>query len=221
MQHHVDKEISDRNSQPLLLLPDRAQNSVQNDSQFDEDECSKIFEPTPRMAGSAGPTQPSNIALLKYFFKLAIPMIISNFAGFLMMPINAALAGRYEDSKALAAVGLGNVYSFIFVISIVSGLNSGQDTLTSQAFGSGNHRLCGVFLNRGALILLTFFIPLAVLPVIFAERIFLFLGQDATVSQLAHSYLQYFLPGLLFFSLFDLLESFLAAMRITFVPMVA
>ena len=110
--------------------------------------------------------------MLKYFARLAVPIVLSNFSGLLMLAINSVFAGR-NDATALAAVGLGNVCSFIFVISIVTGLNSGQETLTSQAFGSGNLPLCGLYLNRGALIILVFFVPLALLPGIFAERIFL------------------------------------------------
>lgn len=159
--------------------------------------------------------------MLKYFFKLSMPMILSNFTGYLILPINSAMAGRFEDSKALAAVGLGNVCSFIFIISIVTGLNSGQETLTSQAFGSCNYRLCGIYLNRGAIVLLLFFVPLALVPATCAERIFLILGQDEEVSRLAHRYIAWFTPGLLFYSLFDLLKRFLAAMRITFWPMIA
>ena len=76
----------------------------------------------------------------------------------------------------LAAVGVGNVCCFIFVISIMTGLNSAQETLTSQAFGSQNLQLCGAYLNRGRLILTAFFVLLALLPGIFAERILLLLG---------------------------------------------
>lgn len=121
----------------------------------------------------------------------------------------------------MAAVGVGNVCCFIFVISILTGLNSAQETLTSQAFGSGNLKLCGVYLNRGRLILTAFFLPLALLPAAFAESILLSLGQDAAVSHLAHGYIQMFVPGLFFYGQFDLLKRFLAAMRVTFLPMLA
>ena len=92
-----------------------------------------VFEEDMLKMGVAGGSghEPSNKAMLKYFFRLSMPMILSNFTGYLILPINSALAGRYEDPKALAAVGLGNVCSFIFIISIITGLNSGQETLTS------------------------------------------------------------------------------------------
>jgi len=164
--------------------------------------------------------EPTDGKLLKYFAKLAMPIVISNFSGLLMLAINSVFAGR-NDPTALAAVGLGNVCSFIFVISIVTGLNSGQETLTSQAFGSGNLPLCGLYLNRGALIILVFFVPIALVPGIFAERIFLSLSQDPEVSRLSQGYIRAFLPGLICYGYFDLIKRFLAAMRNTCVPMVA
>ena len=165
--------------------------------------------------------QPATGTILKIWLKVALPAVTSNVTGFLCLLINSAFAGQLNDPSKLAAVGVGNVCCFIFVISIMTGLNSAQETLTSQAFGSGNEKICGVYLNRGRLILIAFFIPLALLPGIFAEQILLALGQDAMVSHLAHGYIQLFLPGLFFFGQFDLLKRFLAAMRITFVPMIA
>ena len=131
--------------------------------------------------------------------KLALPAVTSNVAGFFCLVTNSIVAGQMEDSAKLAAVGVGNVCCFIFVISILTGLNSGQETLTSQAFGNGNVRLCGLYLNRGSLILTAFFLPLALLPGLYAESILLALGQDAEVCRNAHEYIQLFLPGLFFF----------------------
>ena len=85
------------------------------------------------------------------------------------------------------------------------GLNAGQDTLTSQAFGNGNLKLCGVYLNRGAFILTLVFIPLALIPSLRAEQILIQLGQDKEVSHLAQGYILYFLPGLYCLGMFDLL----------------
>ena len=69
--------------------------------------------------------------MAKCFFSLAVPAITSNVAGFLCLMVNSAYAAQLDDPVYLAAVGIGNVCSFIFVISILTGLNSAQDTLTS------------------------------------------------------------------------------------------
>ena len=95
---------------------------------------------------------------------------------FFMILTNAAFAGRLGNPAMLAAVGIGNVTCMIFLITMFMGLNAAQDTLTSQAFGSGNLKLCGSYLNRGLTINFIVFMPLALGPAIFGEEILVFLG---------------------------------------------
>jgi len=56
-------------------------------------------------------------------------------------------AAHSDNEELVAAVGLGNVIINCFVISIFWSLNSSIDTLASQAYGAGNLKLCGVYLN--------------------------------------------------------------------------
>ena len=137
------------------------------------------------------------------------------------LTINAVFAGRMNDPVLLATMGLSNVIFFMMVLSLMIGINSAQETLTSQAFGFGNKSLCGVYLNRGRLILTLFFIPLAVVPMAFGENILLALGQDPEVAKLTQIQLYYQMPAMFFYGHYDLYKRWLACMRITFVPMVA
>ena len=59
--------------------------------------------------------------------------------------------------------------------SILIGLNGAQETLVSQAYGMKELELCGRYLNRGFMLLVVFFIPLAVL-LIFVEDILVATG---------------------------------------------
>ena len=93
-------------------------------------------------------------------------------------------AGTLKDPINLAATGLAGTFGAIMVLSLMLGLNSAQETLTSQAFGAGNLRLCGVYLNRGHFILTAFFTPVAIVSICFAENIFLLVGQDPEVARL-------------------------------------
>ena len=104
---------------------------------------------------------------------------------------------------------------------MMRGLNAAQETLTSQAYGSGNLRLCGLYLNRGRFILTTFFIIFAILPSMFAEQIFLALKQDPEVSRLTQTQILVTLPSVFFYAQFDLYKKWLACQRITFVPLIA
>mmetsp|Transcript_19650 Transcript_19650/g.23293 ORF Transcript_19650/g.23293 Transcript_19650/m.23293 type:complete len:83 (-) Transcript_19650:1132-1380(-) len=78
-------------------------------------------------------------------------------------------AGRMNDAVNVAVVGLATSFTAIMMLAILIGLNTAQESLTSQSFGAGNLRLCGLYLNRGSFILIAFFVPLAVLPAMFSE----------------------------------------------------
>ena len=90
--------------------------------------------------------------------------------------VNAIFAGQMNDPTKLAVVGLANVFIEVLILSMMVGLNTGIETLTSQGFGHGNLRLCGLYLNRGAFILTAFFLIFTIVPSIFSTEIFLALG---------------------------------------------
>ena len=67
----------------------------------------------------------------------------------------------------------------------------------SQAFGAGQLKLCGAYLNRGRLINTVIFIPLAFL-LCFSKPFLTNIGQDPEVSAHAASYVIVNLPGVYF-----------------------
>ena len=103
------------------------------------------------------------------FARLAIPNILTNILGYMSIVTVTAYAGHMDDSINVAAMGLAGTFSRMTLFSLYVGLNAAQETLTSQAFGAGNKRLCGIYLNRGICILTILFIILATMPFFFAE----------------------------------------------------
>ena len=114
--------------------------------------------------------------MAKTFAKLAIPSIITGFLSFLCNVTMVFFAAHMPDSINVAVVGLASSMCAVMMLSLLIGINTAQETLTSAAFGAGNLRQCGLYLNRGALIMSTLFLPLAVVPAIFAEPILLACG---------------------------------------------
>lgn len=51
--------------------------------------------------------------------------------------------------------------------------------------------MCGVYLNRGRLILTLFLIPLAFIPLNFGESILIAVGQDPEVAKMTQTQLWY------------------------------
>ena len=75
-----------------------------------------------------------------------------------------------DNPEILAAVGVGATITNLLVLSFLLGLNGAQEYLTSQAFGNGQLELCGVYLNRGRVILLAFAVPIVLLVFLFGEE---------------------------------------------------
>jgi len=97
---------------------------------------------------------------------------------------NGIWAGSLGDPTMLAAVGLAGATIQILVMYPVNTFAYGQDNFSGQAFGAGDLQLCGLWLNRGFLVLTCLFVPIAFIPAFFAEDMFLAIGQNPTVAKL-------------------------------------
>ena len=69
--------------------------------------------------------------MFKVFLKIALPSIFTNIMGFATVVTNGVFAGRMNDPVKLAVVGLSGVCCSLMVQSIMVGLSSAQETLTS------------------------------------------------------------------------------------------
>ena len=97
-------------------------------------------------------TQPTTCKLYKIFLKLAVPAVLTTVLFCLCNVILVIFAGMLDDPIYVAVVGLTWTSVHTLAYSVIIGLNSAQETLTSQAYGSGNVQLCGLYLNRGMVI---------------------------------------------------------------------
>ena len=101
--------------------------------------------------------------------------------------LNLVFAGHLGDPVFVAAAGLGNMYANITCLLVIYGLNSAIATLCSQAYGSGNMRKCGIYLNKGRVSILIFFIPM--FGVMFlCESFLLLLRMDPETARQAQIY---------------------------------
>eukprot|EP00928_Gymnodinium_smaydae_P061579 TRINITY_DN45623_c0_g1_i1.p1 TRINITY_DN45623_c0_g1~~TRINITY_DN45623_c0_g1_i1.p1 ORF type:complete len:485 (+),score=41.45 TRINITY_DN45623_c0_g1_i1:128-1456(+) len=106
------------------------------------------------------------------------------------------MVGRLNDTNALAALALCNVFCNISGFSWIQGLTTAISTLSSQAWGAGSHRAVGENLQRGVLISLTFAaLPLCVLWLSSASLLDI-LGQSHEVADLVGLYTVIRSPGI-------------------------
>ena len=89
--------------------------------------------------------------------------------------INIVYAGRFGDSAKLAGVGLGTTFLNIICLIPLKGINSAQDVFTTKAYGEGNLKMCGHYLNRGRIIT-TLLFTVMVIILYFSKGILLHIG---------------------------------------------
>lgn len=70
------------------------------------------------------------------------------------------------------------------------------------------------------MILIAFYVPLALIFVFFSETLLMKIGQDPTVSSEANVYILLTMPGMFFAGQSDLTRRWLQAMRFTLMPMI-
>lgn len=138
----------------------------------------------------------------------AIPASIGSLFSFLQETINLIFIGHKNDPILVAAVGSGNVIIMCCGIGMFYGLNSGLETLVSQAYGAKNMHLCGVYLQRGRICLTMLFIPILIVFA-FSGTILKSLGQNPLVAESAQLYILSSIAGIYLMGLHDLQRKFL------------
>jgi MATE family multidrug resistance protein len=134
---------------------------------------------------------------------LVIPTSLCQMVNILVEVMNLIFIGHLNDASMLAGVGMGNMTQNLCGLSIILGFNSTIDTLVSQSAGTGEIKMCGVYLNRGRFVMTVIFVPILFI-IMNTENMLIFIGQDPIVSKHAQTYVMAFLPGLYIQGLADL-----------------
>lgn len=119
----------------------------------------------------------------------------------------------------MAGFGLAVGCMGILGYSVLQAVNCAQETLTSQAYGSGDLKLCGTYLNRGRMVLLAVSTPFCLL-FYFSEQIFLLLKQDPVVAYYAGCYIRVQIISLFFSGQYDINKKFLIQMQMPWAALV-
>lgn len=114
------------------------------------------------------------------------------------------------DIERLDGVGLGNMWGNFVGVSLGWGLAGGLDTLCSQANGSKQYEMVGIWLQRGIAVLTVAFIPM-IFAITYTAEVLMIMGIEQKIANYAYNYLSAVLPGLYFFLCFDFYRRFLQA----------
>ena len=121
--------------------------------------------------------------------------------------INAIVLGHQENEKMLAGLGLGSLTIGICALSIGSNCNSAVGTFISNAHGQNEPRQCQVYRNKAIFTVSVLYLILLI-PLLFINRIYEAMGQDAEMAAYATEYVHYTIPFIYFYYISQVYQSF-------------
>jgi len=70
-------------------------------------------------------------------------------------------AGKLEDTKILAAIGMVSNINIMFPVTLTFGTSRALSTFVSQSYGSGNFKNCAELSNKHMILITLIFVPLS------------------------------------------------------------
>ncbi|KAF0683428.1 Aste57867_24552 [Aphanomyces stellatus] len=149
-------------------------------------------------------------------YRLAYPVVMTYVLELTPGLISLVLVGQMaaEDTKRFVdAAALSVMYLNLTALSVGIGLATAMDTLCAQAYGAGNIRHIGLYLQTGMVVLGAAFVPIF-LANFFCAEILVFLNQPEDVAALSGSFSRVLAFGLPFLYAYELLKKVLQAQNI-------
>ena len=162
---------------------------------------------------------PSNGSIYWLFLQQGACNVTTQFMSYVPLLYNTIMVGHMGNVKKLDGVGLSSSFLCMFIGSIMLGLNRAQDHLTSTAFGVGDLRLCGVYLNRGRAIFFAVMVPLLIFFYFISEHLIRLVTDDDEVVAYGMLYFRGMLIPQFLGGNIDLQKKWLLRMRIVHIPM--
>ncbi len=147
---------------------------------------------------------------LRVQVRLAAPVALVQVGLMAMSVVDSMFMGRVSAVQ-FAATTIGHAWAFLWLALGFGTLNA-LDPVASQAYGARDHDALARALQRGLFLALVLTLPLAV-PVLFAERVFVLLGQPEAVVPVAAGYARVTILGFPFFLAFVAQRTVLQAMH--------
>ncbi|KAL9330546.1 hypothetical protein ACSQ67_000156 [Phaseolus vulgaris] len=145
----------------------------------------------------------------KKLWRLAGPAILTSVFQYSLGALTQTFAGQVGDLD-LAAVSVENSVVAGLAFGVMLGMGSALETLCGQAFGAGQTRMLGVYMQRSWVIL--FITALLMLPIyVWSPPILVLLGQTSQISTAAGKFAVWMIPQLFAYALNFPIQKFLQA----------
>lgn len=147
----------------------------------------------------------------------SIPMILTNMSYYAITLVSVMFAGHLGDTE-LAGATLGNSWSSVTGIALVTGLSGALETFCGQGFGAKLYRMLGIHL-QSSIITITFFSIIISILWYFSEEVLILLHQEPNVAKMAAIYVRYLIPGIFAYGFIQCTLRFLQTQSVV-VPLV-
>lgn len=147
----------------------------------------------------------------KRLWKIAGPAIFTSICQYSLGALTQTFAGQLSELD-LAAVSVENSVIAGLAFGVMLGMGSALETLCGQAYGAGQFRMLGVYMQRSWVILLT--TACLMIPIyVFSPPILEFAGETTEISHAAGKFALWMLPQLFAYALNFPIQKFLQAQR--------
>ncbi len=156
---------------------------------------------------------------LSKLISLALPNTFTTLLWDTQSMISLYFLGLLRNVTYLDAYSLASSWACIFAFSVIIGLSSGLDTLVSQSFGRGDHKICGTHLVRGLIVVSLAAIPCYVL-VYLSGPLLRLIGVNPALATYCHECAIGLIPTIALYIPHIMLEKFMLGQKIATPPMV-
>jgi multidrug resistance protein, MATE family len=212
--------MADDDSKPRPWLPRIFSRSSTHKGQSTPDERTSLLPPTPHEEWSTGETyefddeNASKYQLILQEFwillKGSLPVVLAYALQNSLQTISVLIVGRLSP-EALATAAFSYMFAMATGWLVALGGTTAIDTLASASFtGSKNRHDLGIILQRSFVVLLLFYIPIAIMWIC-SEPIFKALGQEDYIARNSARFLSVLAPGGIGYIYFEATKKYLQA----------
>ncbi|VBB75017.1 Putative transporter protein similar to C11D3.06 of Schizosaccharomyces pombe [Podospora comata] len=145
--------------------------------------------------------------------RTSLPVILAYILQNSLQTVSVLIVGRLSP-EALATAAFSYMFAMATAWLVALGGTTALDTLASSSFtGSSNKHDLGVLLQRGLVILTSFYAVVAIIWA-FSEHLFRALGQEEFICVQSSKFLRYLIPGGLGYVWFEAMKKYLQAQEI-------
>ncbi|KAF3447413.1 hypothetical protein FNV43_RR12599 [Rhamnella rubrinervis] len=125
---------------------------------------------------------------------IAAPMVAVTVMQYMLQFVCVMMVG-HVDELSLSGVSIASSYTSVTGFSVLFGLAGALETLCGQAYGAEQYEKLGIYTYTSIISLTLVCLPISLLW-LFTDKLLILIGQDPSISDVAHKYSIYLIPNL-------------------------